>query len=186
MKPATLIDDHRPEFEIYTHSIRQQTRNEFDFIDLTAIVADHVKRSAIECGMVNIQTRHTTTAIIVNEHEPMLLEDLKDLLKRLAPREARYRHDDLDLRTLHVLPGEPANGHSHARALMLGTAECLNIVDGRLSLGRWQRVFLVELDGPRERTVSINVMGMTTGAHRAHAVANNGRDLVHAPNPGAA
>jgi len=186
MRPSTLIDERGPEFEVYTCTLRQLTRHDLEFIDLTEAVARHVERSGIESGTVNIQTRHTTTAIVVNEHEPLLLDDLKELLRRTAPRDAHYRHDDFDLRRVNLLPGEPANGHSHARAMMLGTSECLNIVDGRLALGRWQRIFLVELDGPRERLVSINMLGVTAGTHEPRVVPGNGKTVEHAAIPGAA
>jgi thiamine phosphate synthase YjbQ (UPF0047 family) len=77
------------------------------------------------------------------------------LLERLAPAAAVYCHDDLMRRTVNLAVGEPANGHSHCRALLLGATAALNIVDGELQLGRWQRVFLAELDGPRTRDVSL-------------------------------
>ena len=70
--------------------------------------------------------------------------------RRAAPRDGRYRHDDPAVRTVNLTADERPNGHAHCRALLLPTSVCLNIVDGRLQLGRWQRVFFVELDGPRE------------------------------------
>jgi secondary thiamine-phosphate synthase enzyme len=112
---------------------------------------------------VNIQTRHTTTGLLVNEHEPLLLEDLTRFLERLAPRDTRYAHDELHRRT-GVPPDERPNGHSHAKASLLRTAETLNVVGARLQLGRWQRVLLVELDGPRSREVSLVALG--TGRRR--------------------
>jgi secondary thiamine-phosphate synthase enzyme len=108
---------------------------------------------------VNVQTLHTTNALIVNEHEPLLLTDISALLDRIAPLEVGYRHDDITLRTVNCVPGERSNGHSHCRALLMAPAVSLNVVAGRLRLGRWQRLFLVELDGPRQRDVSLLVMG---------------------------
>jgi thiamine phosphate synthase YjbQ (UPF0047 family) len=78
-----------------------------------------------------------------------------------VPHDASYRHDDATLRTVNCIPGERPNGHSHCRALLLAPAVCLNVVSGRLQLGRWQRVFLAELDGPRRRDVSVVLMGDT-------------------------
>lgn len=139
--------------------IRVTTARAMEFVDITeqldAIVAD----TGIRAGLANIQSQHTTTAVIVNEHEPLLLADFEALLCRTAPVEAAYRHDDMDVRTVNVMPGERANGHAHCRALLLPTSALLNIADGRLQLGRWQRVFLVELDGPRDRDVSVIVFG---------------------------
>jgi secondary thiamine-phosphate synthase enzyme len=126
--------------------------------DLTARVESFLEKVRLEAGWVNVQTRHTTTGICVNENEPLLVSDFLAFLERLAPRGAAYAHDQLHLRP-GVDPNEPRNGHAHAKALLLRTAETLNVAHGRLQLGRWQRVLLVELDGPREREVSLLAMG---------------------------
>jgi secondary thiamine-phosphate synthase enzyme len=129
------------------------------FVDLTELVAERVRRARVRDGMVTVQSRHTTAAVLVNENEPLLLKDLEDALERWAPAGALYRHNDLASRQ-DPAPDEKPNGHAHARALLLGTSVCLNVADGRLDLGRWQSVFLVELDGPRPRSVSIHVLGL--------------------------
>jgi secondary thiamine-phosphate synthase enzyme len=129
------------------------------FIDLTELVLERVRRSRVWDGFVNIHTRHTTAAIVVNENEPLLLDDLEELLARWAPADAPYRHNDIHARSLQSLPPERPNGHAHARAVLLGSSETLNILGGKLQLGQWQRIFLVELDGVRTRSVSIVVMG---------------------------
>jgi secondary thiamine-phosphate synthase enzyme len=130
-----------------------------EFIDLTARVEALADEAGIDVGLVNIQTLHTTTAIVVNEHEPLLLADFGDLLARAAPAKATYRHDDMNARTVNLAPDERPNGHAHCHALLLGSSASLNVAEGRLQLGRWQRVFLVELDGPRVREVSVLVLG---------------------------
>ena len=129
------------------------------FVDITDEVEAFVAASGVTHGLVNIQSLHTTTAIVLNEHEPLLLSDFSTLLARTAPRAYWYRHDDLETRTVNLTPDERANGHAHCRALLLGASASLNIVDGRLQRGCWQRIFLVELDGPRTREVSVLVMG---------------------------
>ena len=135
------------------------TERATEFIDVTPRVQAMVKSAGIHTGMVNIQTLHTTTGIVLQEHEPLLLEDFTALLERTAPAEAPYHHDDLRIRTVNLTPDERLNGHAHCRALLLSAFACLNIVNGRLQLGRWQRVFLVELDGPRTRELSVLLMG---------------------------
>jgi len=137
-----------------------RTEKPLQFIDLTALVAERVRRSGVFGGTVTVQSRHTTAAVVVNENEPLLLEDLADLLQRWAPEGARYRHNDLEAREAPP-KGERPNGHAHARALLLGASVCLNVADGRVDLGEWQSVFLVELDGPRKRTLSVQVLGAT-------------------------
>lgn len=139
--------------------IRVETRYPTEFIDLTDRIAASVSASGIRDGLVNVQTLHTTTGIVVNEHEPLLLADFTVLLSRMAPQDAPYRHDDMTSRTVNLAPGERPNGHAHCRALLLGSTASLNLADGRLQLGRWQRVFLVEMDGPRAREVSVLILG---------------------------
>jgi secondary thiamine-phosphate synthase enzyme len=135
------------------------TEHPTQFIDLTDQVEAFVADAGLRFGIVNIQSLHTTTAIVVNEHEPLLLSDFTSLLHRAAPRAYFYRHDDLDTRTVNLTADERANGHAHCRALLLGTTASMNVADGRLQRGCWQRIFLVELDGPRAREVSLLAIG---------------------------
>ena len=140
-------------------TIRVTTRHPTEFVDVTdrleALVADAGFRS----GILNVQTLHTTTAVVVNEHEPLLLADFQALLEAAAPGDGRYRHDDTTVRTVNMTDAERPNGHAHCRALLLPSSACLNLRRGRLVLGQWQRVFLVELDGPRERELSVLLVG---------------------------
>lgn len=136
-----------------------RTEKALQFIDLTELVAERVRRSGVGEGMVTVQSRHTTAAIVVNENEPLLLDDFEDLLEGWAPAGRRYRHNDLDARQAPD-PDEQPNGHAHGRTLLLGISACLIVGGGRIDLGRWQRIFLVELDGPRKREISVQVLGV--------------------------
>ena len=140
-------------------TIRIETQRPTQFIDITPDLEAFVAESGIQSGLLNVQSLHTTAAIVVNEHEPLLLSDVTGLLERLAPVDAVYRHDNITLRTANCVLGEPPNGHSHCRALLLGSTAALNVVNGALRLGRWQKVFVVELDGPRTRDVSLLLLG---------------------------
>lgn len=139
--------------------IEVSSRECLEFIDITDRVSEAVHESGVADGVVNVQTRHTTAAILVGEHEPLLMEDLKRTLEKLAPCRSNYRHDDFSVRTVNMCPDEEQNGHSHCKALFLRSSECMNIVDGRMDLGKWQRIFLIELDRPRTRTVSLMILG---------------------------
>jgi secondary thiamine-phosphate synthase enzyme len=131
---------------------------------MTEAAADEVRRSRVRHGLVCVQTLHTTTAVVINENEPGLLQDMAEILERLAPAGLGYRHDDLERRP-GTPPDEPANGDAHCKAMLLSASQTLTIRECRIQLGRWQRIFLVELDGGRARTVSITVLG--TGAGRS-------------------
>jgi secondary thiamine-phosphate synthase enzyme len=138
--------------------IRLATTQPTQFLDITERLERLVAESDVGFGVVNVQTLHTTTAVIVNEHEPLLLEDFQTMLEGAAPDHGQYRHDDLRARVVNLTAAERANGHAHCRALLLPSSACLNIVKGRLLLGHWQRVFFVELDGPRARELSVLVL----------------------------
>jgi secondary thiamine-phosphate synthase enzyme len=139
--------------------IHLSSRYPTEFIDVTDRLQDFITDAGVRVGVLNIQTLHTTTGIVVNEHEPLLLGDFQSVLEEAAPCDGRYRHDDLVLRTVNLTEAERPNGHAHCRALFLPSSTGLNVSKGRLVLGQWQRVFFVELDGPRERDVSLLAYG---------------------------
>jgi secondary thiamine-phosphate synthase enzyme len=126
--------------------------------NLTTQVEAVVTQSGIRNGQVLIFSRHTTTAITVNEDEERLLVDIKAYLEKLAPPDDKYLHNDLHLRP-HIPPDEPMNAHSHLMAMTLGNCETVPIIDGQLALGTYQAILMVELDGPRDRTILCQVMG---------------------------
>jgi secondary thiamine-phosphate synthase enzyme len=140
-------------------TIRLETQHPTQFIDLTDDLTALVTEWRIHMGLVNIQGLHTTTAVVVNEHDPLLLADVAALLERVVPQDGFYQHDNVGLRSSNCVLGERPNGHSHCRSLLLAASVTLNIAEGRLQLGRWQRIFLVELDGPRSRDVSVLAVG---------------------------
>lgn len=146
---------------VHHETLQVDTTVGLQFIDITDQIIEIVAASGITHGWVNIQTQHTTTAVIINEHEPLLLEDMQDLLERFAPQEHTYRHNDFSIRTVNMQPDELPNGHSHCRALFLRASETVNVLEGKPNLGRWQRIFFVELDCPRLRNVSVMVMGQS-------------------------
>ncbi len=128
------------------------------FIDITDRIDTFVRTAKVRTGMVTIQSLHTTTAVVVNEGEPLLHADFHGLFERLASSGGNYQHDNLAERQ-GIAADEPLNGHAHCRALLLPTSVTLTIVGGRLTLGRWQRIFFVELDGPRRRELSAVIVG---------------------------
>jgi secondary thiamine-phosphate synthase enzyme len=130
-----------------------------EFIDITEDVRGIVRRAGLNYGFVVVFSRHTTAAIRVNEDEPLLIEDMKAMLARIAPPGVYYRHNDLSVRTENLTEDEDLNGHAHCQHLLMGASETVPCADGELLLGRWQRIFLVELDCAREREVVVQVLG---------------------------
>ncbi len=145
--------------KIKNEIIKLKTATTLDFIDITEKIQKKIKETGIKNGVINIQSLHTTMAIIINEAEPLLISDLKILLEKMAPRTYKYLHDNFKIRTVHMHPNEPINGHAHVKAAYLPSSAFLNIVKNHLQLGRWQRVFAVELDRSRVREVSLQIIG---------------------------
>jgi len=138
--------------------IALQSTRPTEFMDLTGRLQRVIEKAGLLNGRVHLQALHTTLGLAMNENEPLLLADLEAMLRRLAPAEATYLHDDFSLRRA-VPEDEPANGHAHARNLLLQPSLTLLVEDGELLVGRWQSVFAVELDGPRAREVAIQLEG---------------------------
>lgn len=142
------------------------SRRPTDFVDITGPVADAVRAAGLEDGAVLVHTRHTTTGLLVNEHEPLLLQDLERLFSRLAPEADVYAHDDFGRRAGPLSPDERRNGHAHCRAALLRQSESLPVSGGDLYLGRWQRLFLVDFDGPQTRQVALTFLWISPSQAR--------------------
>ncbi|MFP4588592.1 MAG: secondary thiamine-phosphate synthase enzyme YjbQ [Candidatus Bipolaricaulota bacterium] len=142
-----------------TERITVQTTAAPQFIDLTDQVLDLVDSTGVRNGVAVVYTKHTTASIQINENESLLIEDMKEYLEKMAPRDGDYRHNDFSIRTENMTEDECPNGHAHCQNLSLGPSESIPVIEGELQLGRWQRVFLVELDRERERHIIVQVLG---------------------------
>lgn len=131
---------------VKTHSLQIDTNKNFEIIDITSQINDLID---IDNGIVSIFSRHSTSAIVVNENESGLLNDLQFMLDNVVSEKFNYQHDRID-----------NNARSHLKSFLLSSSECLPIKNGKLDLGTWQSVFFVELDGPRSRrTVTLTMVG---------------------------
>ncbi|MBD6616021.1 YjbQ family protein [Komarekiella sp. 'clone 1'] len=137
--------------------IQIETEQGINIHNITPQIQDFIASTSIKNGQILVFSRHTTTALAINENEVRLLEDVKVFLQKLAPESERYLHNDLHLRD--VPEDEPINAHSHLMAMMLSTSEVIPLVDGKLALGTWQSVLFFELDGPRKRNVFLQISG---------------------------
>jgi secondary thiamine-phosphate synthase enzyme len=133
-----------------------RTTETSELIDITDHVAAIVADAEIEAGMVLVSSPHTTCAVIVNEAEPGFTRDLVRALERLAPVDDHYEHNDAP----HDEEDEAPNGYAHVRAAFLSSSSVtIPVRDGRMALGRWQRLFFVELDRARTRRAHVTVLG---------------------------
>jgi len=139
------------------------TRDPVEFVDITPALAGVVEGLGLRDGVLTVYTRHTTTGLLINEHEPLLLSDLQAMFEQLVPEDGPFAHDDFERRTVNLTPGERRNGWAHCRAALLRTSESIPVADAQLSLGRWQRVLLVEFDGGQRREVAVTLQGVFRG-----------------------
>jgi secondary thiamine-phosphate synthase enzyme len=130
------------------HEFSVRSREPEQVVELTDEVAAAVQRSGVRAGVCVVSVLHTTAGVLVNENDPGFQFDLLGVLRTLVPESSSYRHDD-------------GNAHAHIRASLIGSSKSFIIRDGKLALGTWQRIFLAEFDGPRERRVSVGVTGET-------------------------
>ncbi|MBQ6099061.1 MAG: YjbQ family protein [Methanobrevibacter sp.] len=131
---------------IKSDSLKINTNKNFEIIDITSLVNELI---SIDNGIVSIFSKHSTSAIVVNENESGLLRDFEFMLDNLVSDKFSYQHDRID-----------NNARSHLKSFLLSSSECLPVKNGKLELGTWQSVFFIELDGPRaNRTVTLTMVG---------------------------
>ena len=130
--------------------LRMETPGNGHIVDITPGVASVVTTSSVDSGLVAVFATGSTVAITTMEYEPGGVHDLQTLLDRLIPTAGEYEHNRLNHDT---------NSHAHLRAAIIGPSETIPIVDGRLQLGTWQQVVLLDFDDrPRRRTVTVQVL----------------------------
>jgi secondary thiamine-phosphate synthase enzyme len=156
---ATSVTITSAPMRTLTRVVEVETERHVQFLDITDEVTRSLADSGVQNGFAVVFSRHTTAGIRINEHEPLLLEDMTTLLEQLVPQATSYRHDDFSVRTVNLTENERVNGHSHCRSLLLGASESVPVVGGQLFLGRYQRLFLVDLDGPNQREYVIQIVG---------------------------
>lgn len=131
---------------IKTHSLKISTNKNFEIIDITSKINEVID---IDTGIISIFSKHSTTAIVVNENEKGLLKDLEFSLNNIISDRFTYEHDRID-----------NNATSHLKSFLLSSSETLPIKNNKLDLGTWQSVFFIELDGPRSnRTITLTIIG---------------------------
>ncbi len=137
---------------VVTHTLAVRTQGKSDTVDITGPIAEVVRDSRLAAGTVTVFVKHTTAGVCVIEAEDGLLDDYKGFWERIVPSSIDYAHNRLQ--------EEDRNGHSHVRASTLGPSLAVPFVDGRMTLGTWQRVVLIDFDTRgRTREIVVQVMG---------------------------
>jgi secondary thiamine-phosphate synthase enzyme len=141
---------------IHGETIVIQTDQRIELVDLTARVMEFVRRFNITEGLVSLWSMHTTCALFINEFQTALLSDIKRFLEQMVARDAEYLHNDPNHSDCDRM-----NADSHLRALLLGHSLTLQISGGEVVLGQWQRILMAELDGPRARSLRLQIFGVS-------------------------
>jgi secondary thiamine-phosphate synthase enzyme len=162
MASASVKVVDQPAVEVVTGTYRVattvskiQTEKREELYNLTQMVRDFVKSSGVTAGSVIVSSMHTTCALVINEWQDALVQDVKAYIQSLTEADTYYRHNDPQLSDC-----DRHNADSHLRSLILGMTLTFQIAEGEIVLGEWQSIIMAELDGPRERTVRMQAMGV--------------------------
>ena len=152
--PAARVSLQGGGFVVRAEMLLVQTDHRVELTDLTERVAGFVRASGVREGIVSLWSMHTTCAVFINEAQRALHDDIKTFLEKVVARDAEWMHND---------PGhsdcDRFNADSHLRAMLLGHGLTMQVTGGELVVGQWQRVLMAELDGPRARSIRIQVIG---------------------------
>jgi secondary thiamine-phosphate synthase enzyme len=165
-KSSTVTVRERPVDEVATattggltihgETIVISTDQRIELVDLTNRVMEFVKRFNMREGLISLWSMHTTCSLFINEFQTALLTDIKRFLEQMVARDAAWMHNDPEHSDCDRM-----NADSHLRALLLGHNLTLQVSGGEVVLGQWQRILMAELDGPRARSLRIQIFGIS-------------------------
>jgi secondary thiamine-phosphate synthase enzyme len=141
---------------IHGETLTVETDARVELVDVTGHLMSLVQRLDVREGFLNIWSMHTTCALFINEFQTALLSDIKRFLEQMVARDAAWLHNDPEHSDCDRM-----NADSHLRALLLGHSLTLQISGGEMVLGQWQRILMAELDGPRARSLRVQILGIS-------------------------
>lgn len=142
-------------FKIFNRIVDWITSERMQLINITDRINEIVRKSGVREGLVHLQSLHTTTAVFLNEWQDALLHDVRSYFDDLVARESEWRHNDPQYSDC-----ERKNADSHLRGMIMGQTLLLQVRNSAVLLGTWQSIILAEFDGPRSRSLSIQVSGV--------------------------
>jgi len=143
------------QLSVHAESLLVPTDTRIQLVDVTETVMEQVRRSGIREGLASLWSMHTTCALFINEAQKALHADILRVLEEVVDRDAEWMHNDPQHSDCDRM-----NADSHLRAMLLGHSLTLQISAGEPVLGQWQRVLVAEMDGPRARTIRMQLMGL--------------------------
>ena len=142
-------------YKVFNRVIEWVTSERLQLLNITERINDIVRKSGVREGMVHLQSLHTTTAVFLNEWQDALLHDVRTFLEQLVQREGHWRHNDPQYSDC-----ERSNADSHLRGMVMGQTLCLQVRNAKVLLGTWQSIIFAEFDGPRSRSLAVQVSGI--------------------------
>ena len=142
-------------YRIFHRIVDWITNERLQLINITDRINEVVRKSGIRDGIVHLQSLHTTTSVFINEWQDALLHDVRTFLEDVVLREHAWRHNDPEYSDC-----ERRNADSHLRGMLMGQTLCLQVRNSSVLLGTWQSIILAEFDGPRSRSMSVQVSGV--------------------------
>ncbi len=142
-------------YKVFNRIVDWITSDRLQLLNITERINEIVRKSGIRDGLVHLQSLHTTSAVFLNEWQDALLHDVKGFLEQMAEREQYYRHNDPQFSDC-----ERKNADSHLRGMLMGQTLCLQVRNANLLLGTWQSIIFAEFDGPRSRSLAVQVSGV--------------------------
>ncbi len=142
-------------FKMFHRVVDWITNERLQLINITDRINEVVRKSGVRDGIVHLQSLHTTTSVFINEWQDALLHDVKTFLEDIVLRDRAWRHNDPEFSDC-----ERRNADSHLRGMLMGQTLCLQVRNSTVLLGTWQSIILAEFDGPRSRSMSVQVSGV--------------------------
>ena len=142
-------------YKVFNRIVDWITNDRLQLLNITDRINEIVRKSGIRDGLVHLQTLHTTSAVFINEWQDALLHDVKNFFEQVVDRNEYYRHNDPKYSDC-----ERQNADSHLRGMIMGQTLCLQVRNASVLLGTWQSIIFAEFDGPRNRSLAVQVSGV--------------------------
>jgi secondary thiamine-phosphate synthase enzyme len=142
-------------YKVFNRIVDWITNDRLQLLNITERVNEIVRKSGVRDGIVHLQSLHTTSAVFINEWQDALLHDVRSFFEQVVQRDQYYRHNDPNYSDC-----ERQNADSHMRGMLMGQTLCLQVRNATVLLGTWQSIVFAEFDGPRSRSLAIQVSGI--------------------------
>lgn len=162
IQPAVKISEEAPmqpasqgTWKIFNRVLDWITNDRMQLLNITERINDLIRKSGVRDGFIHVQSLHTTTGVFLSEWQDALVGDVRQFFDEVVERERYYRHNDPELSDC-----ERSNADSHLRGMVMGQTVMLQVRNATVLLGTWQSIVLAEFDGPRSRSVSVQICGI--------------------------